>query len=179
MRSYLRGLDGVLPEGTGEPVSRAQTASGAAQVRKDALLAQGPRERADGNAQYDYLRRLAEDLAVFDVQERREGRKGVRAIGVLGNDVYDRILVLEALRDRFFPRSIFFTNDLDARMMGADVTKWTRNLIVASAYGLTLNPGIQGSAPPFRDTYQSGLYLSTLVALNERALALDARPRPI
>ena len=171
-KSYLRGLDGVLPEGTREPVSAAQPPTGTAQALKEGFLRQAPRERADGRGQFDYLSRLAGDLAAMDAAERREGRAGVRAIGVLGNDVYDRLLVLEALRRRF-PEAIFFTTDLDARMMGADVTEWTRNLVVASAYGLTLNPRIQGSAPPFRDTYQAGLYLSTLVALNRGTQALD------
>ena len=169
LKSYLRGLDGVLPEGTGAPIQPAQ--SPAAQAGKEALLAQAPRERADGRSQYDYLRRLAADLAELDARERGDQRAGVRAIGILGYDPYDRMLVLEALRGRF-PRAVFFTADLDARMMGGDVTKWTRNLVVASAYGLTLNPGIQRSAPPFRDTYQSGTYLSTLVALDPRMQAL-------
>src|SRR4030095_1210903 len=115
--------------------------------------------RAEGRNQYDYLRRLADDLATLDARERSNGRTG-SAIGVLGNDTYDKIVVLQALRDGF-PKAVFFTADLDARMVDADVKKWTRNLVVASAYGLTLNPAIQDAAPPFRDSYQTGLYLAT------------------
>jgi hypothetical protein len=48
----------------------------------------------------------------------------------------------------------------------------TRNLVVASGYGLALNRQLQGSAPPFRDTYQTGTYLSTLVALDPHARTL-------
>src|SRR5262249_27703055 len=103
--------------------------------------------------------------------ERSQGRAGVRAVGVLGNDTYDKLLVLQALREGF-PKAVFFTADLDARMVDADVIKWTRNVVVASAYGLTLNPDIQGTAPPFRDTYQTGLYLATLVALDPLTQAL-------
>jgi len=171
-KSYLRGLDGVLPEKAGEPVPPVQSRSGSALTNEVSFLKQAPRERAEGRSQYDYLRRLAADLTTLDARERSEGRTGVRAIGVLGNDTYDKILVLQALREGF-PKTVFFTADLDARMVDADVIKWTRNLVVASAYGLTLNPGIQGSAPPFRDTYQTGLYLATLVALDPRT---QARP---
>jgi hypothetical protein len=166
-KSYLRGLDGVLPERTGEPVPGGQSQNGSAQTNGVALLKQAARERAEGRSQYDYLRRLADDLATLDARERSDGRT-VRAIGVLGNDTYDKILVLQALRDGF-PKAVFFTADLDARMVDADVNKWTRNLVVASAYGLTLNPDIQGAAPPFRDSYQTGLYLATLVALDPDA----------
>lgn len=171
-KSYLRGLDGVLPDGTGQPVASIKKVdNGIAQTGRETLLNQASRERADGRSQYDYLRRLAEDVASIERQEHRAGRAGIRAVGVLGNDLYDKILVMEALREQFRD-AIFFTADLDARLIGAEVTKWTRNLVVASSYGLTLNPAIQGSAPPFRDTYQTGLYLSTLVALDRRTQQL-------
>jgi hypothetical protein len=163
---YLRGLDGVLPEeGTGGRVSTPAPPSAQWPTARDVLLDRAALERADGRSQYDYLRRLAGQLEVLDVQERREGRKGVRAIGVLGNDAYDKILVLEALRDRF-RKAVFFAADLDARLMGASAVASTRNLVVASSYGLTVNPGLQGSAPAFRDTYQSGSYLAARIAVD-------------
>jgi hypothetical protein len=162
---YLRGLDGVLPEGTGTPALSASPPREPARTNTDAVFEQATLERADGPSQYDYLRRLATYLVDLDRREKKEGRNGVRAVGVLGNDVYDKILVLDALRDRF-PRAVFFAADLDARLFGRQALRSTRNLIVASSYGLTLNPRIQGAVSPFRDTYQSGIYLSTLVALN-------------
>jgi hypothetical protein len=162
---YLRGLDGVLPEGAGAPVPAAAGQQARAPDTHDTLLDQVALERADGRSQYDYLRRLAQQLAELDREEKREGRNGIRAIGVLGNDAYDKLLVLDALRARF-PDAVFFAADLDARLIGGAGVRSTRNLVIASAYGLTLNPGIQDSAPPFRDTYQTGLYLSTLVALH-------------
>ena len=162
---YLRGLDGVLPEGTGTPALSASPPSEPARTNTDAVFEQATLERADGPSQYDYLRRLAAYLVDLDRREKQAGRNGVRAVGVLGNDVYDKFLVLDALRDRF-PKAVFFAADLDARLFGRKAIRSTRNLIVASSYGLTLNPGIQGAVPPFRDTYQSGIYLSTLVALN-------------
>jgi hypothetical protein len=162
---YLRGLDGVLPEGTGTPVLSASPPSEPARTNTEAVFEQATLERADGPSQYDYLRRLAAYLVDLDRREKQAGRNGVRAVGVLGNDVYDKILVLDALRDRF-PKAVFFAADLDARLFGRQALRSTRNLIVASSYGLIFNPGMQGAVPPFRDTYQSGMYLSTRVALN-------------
>jgi hypothetical protein len=161
---YLRGIDGALPARAGASVPSARPPGNQAATITDVGIGQPAVERADGQSQYDYLRRLAAYLVDLDRREKDAGRKGVRAVGVLGNDVYDKILVLDALRDRF-PKAVFFAADLDARLLGREVIRSTRNLIVASAYGLTLNPGIQGAAPPFRDTYQTGLYFSTLVAL--------------
>ena len=170
-KTYLRGLDGVVPDGAGAPAP-ARPSNGSTAARKEALPGDAPRERADGRSQYDYLRRLAHELADVDVRARREGGSGVRAIGVFGNDVYDKLLILEAMRPQF-PKVLYFTSDLDARMAGADVASWTRNLVVASAYGLTLEPELQGAAPPFRDVYQTGLYLSTIAALDP-----STRPMP-
>ena len=42
---------------------------------------------------------------------------------------------------------------------------WSRNLIVVSSFGLTLDRILQKSTLPFRDTYQTAIYLATLMAL--------------
>ncbi|MCX2861048.1 hypothetical protein OOZ63_04260 [Paucibacter sp. PLA-PC-4] len=101
----VRGLDGLMPEHGSAPSTSGGAKDGNA--AKDA----GRRsdgsfiERADGQSQYDYLRRLA-------VRQRERDRKvhaggvdgaGLRAIGVLGNDVHDKLLELlelQALRER-------------------------------------------------------------------------------
>ena len=171
---YLRGLDGVLPEGAGAPVPAAAGQNARAPGAADTLLDPIALERADGRSQYDYLRRLARQLADIDRDGKLAGRDGVRAIGVLGNDTYDKLLVLDALRPQF-PQAVFFAADLDARLIGGGGVRSTRNLVVASAYGLSLNPGIQGDAPPFRDTYQTGIYLSSLVALHPEEKELSTR----
>ncbi len=88
-----------------------------------------------------------------------EGKKEIQAIGVLGSDVYDKQLILQALRKKF-PRAIFFTMDLDARLIHPAQRQWTRNLIVASHFGLQLNPTLQGTIPPFRDNSQTSLFYS-------------------
>ena len=57
----------------------------------------------EGRAQYDYLRRLRRPI---------EELGNVSAIGVVGSDVYDKLLVLRALKP-YFPDCVFFTTDLD------------------------------------------------------------------
>ena len=172
--SYLRGLDGVLPTGAGAPSPGAATqGNGRSGAKANTLLDQAALERADGRSQYDYLRRLAGQLVELDQREKDAGRAGVRAIGVLGNDVYDKLLVLDGLRGEF-PRAVFFTADLDARLIGGEVADSTRNVVVSSGFGLTLRPELQGAASPFRDTYQTGTYLATRVAIDPGARDLPS-----
>jgi hypothetical protein len=168
---YLRGLDGIAPGATGRPASPGTTPQNPRPAARDSLLEQAALERADGPSQFDYLRRLAVQLVDLDRTLRKDGQHGIAAVGILGSDAYDKILVLDALRDRF-PQAVFFAADLDARMLDAGSVRSTRNLVVASGYGLALNRQLQGSAPPFRDTYQTGTYLSTLVALDPHARTL-------
>ena len=42
----------------------------------------------------------------------------------------------------------------------------TRNLLVASSFGLQLNADIQGEIPPFRSSYQTAEFLATRVAIH-------------
>ena len=99
------------------------------------------------------------------------------AIGVLGSDVYDKLLVLRALRDEF-PTAWFFTTDLDARLLHAGEIEWTRNLIVAAHFGLALRNEMQGEIAPFRDSYQTAIFLSTQVAVRAQGVyGLPLQPR--
>lgn len=113
-----------------------------------------------GQAQFDYIRRLGKNI------NKEEDGGVIRAIGVLGSDIYDKLLILRALRGKF-PNAIFFTNDLDARLFHETELPWTRNLIVASSYGLKLSPMFQKDIPPFRNVYQSSLFVATLQALGD------------
>src|SRR4029434_1974400 len=79
------------------------------------------------------------------------------AIAVVGNDYYDKLLVLQALRP-VFPEAIFFTTDLYAAMLHPTDNRATRNVIVGSGFGLALHPLLQGGTPPFRDSYQTAAY---------------------
>src|SRR5215467_7256829 len=159
--SYLRGLDGKIP-GAPHPESKADgdkpAGEGAAPFE--------PLERAEGPSQVDYLRRLAAHAREVP-SDPGDGSSGgeVRAIGVLGSDVYDKSLVLRAFR-REFPKAVFFTTDLDARMLHPAEYAWTRNLIVASSFGFSLEPELQRHVPPFRDSYQTAIFLATQCALS-------------
>ncbi|HET7061504.1 MAG TPA: hypothetical protein VFI43_04925 [Nitrosospira sp.] len=166
--SYLRGLDGAVPAGEAteaniQAKSSRQSSDESKDLRKQ--LEDAPPEHAEGRSQYDYLRRLTAEIERLD-KNRQFAGNGIKAIGVLGSDVYDKLLILMALRARF-PNKIFFTTELDARYLHADQKDWSRNLVVISSFGLTLEPALQKSALPFRDTYQTGIYLAALAALEE------------
>lgn len=159
--SYLRGIDGKLPgEGGGGKQQNEKNDKG---TRDDIRELEQP----IGRSQYDYLRRLAESIYRLDQDLRKEREGSIKAIGVLGNDLYDKYLVFQALRPRF-PGAVFFTTDLDAFLFHPASIKWTRNLVVASAFGLELPRDIQRDVPPFRDSYQTSLFLATLRALTPK-----------
>ncbi len=167
--SYLRGLDGKLP---GDGADKKTEEGKKAQENEDPAI-----ETAFGNHQKDYLRRIAARVADLDRRlkncKKVDNQKetvckidGIKAIGILGSDVYDKLLILRALRERF-PEVIFFTTDLDVGLLHADEWKFARNLVVASGYGLRLNGWLQREIPPFRDGYQTAYFLSVLAATLE------------
>jgi hypothetical protein len=162
--SYLRGLDGQLP--AQQPSSDvAKKDDAGSKPNGSTLVVDAKRiERPDGQGQFDYLRRLADQLVALDEDLRTQGRGSIRAIGVLGSDVYDKLLILQALRAQF-PNAIVFTTDVEAIYLHPQQLEWTRNAIVASSFGLRLGPELQGDIPPFRDSYQTSLFLSTMIAV--------------
>jgi hypothetical protein len=170
--SYLRGLDGQLPHGKSadtdtipdrgsgdKAVTRArdQTADSPGDAASD-------RERAQGRGQFDYLRRLADHIQTLDRTLQREGKGKIKAIGILGSDVYDKLVILQALRPEF-PEARFFTNDLDQLLLPQEKTRQTRDLLVASSFGLSLRDELQNAIPPFRNTYQTSAFFATQLAL--------------
>ena len=161
--SYLRGLDGVLADHA-KSVGKAPPKDDSSKSKDlRAQLDDAPPEYAEGRNQFDYLRRLADEIDRLD-SHKNLAENGVRAIGIIGFDVYDKLLILQALRSRFKDKT-FFTTDLDARYLHADQKDWARNLVVASNFGLSLRPALQHSTLPFRDSYQTATYLATLMAL--------------
>ena len=115
-------------------------------------------ERPDGNNQYDYLRRLEYRLREIDMGIRVNGNgQGIRAIGVLGSDVFDKLLVLRALKASF-PNALFFTTDYDSSLKLPTELPYTRNLIVASGYGPSLSADWQDDIPPFRSYRNLGVF---------------------
>ena len=120
-------------------------------------------ERPDGKSQYDYLRRLEYRLREIDMGIRVNGNgQGIRAIGVLGSDVFDKLLVLRALKASF-PNALFFTTDYDSSLKLPTELPYTRNLIVASGYGPSLSADWQDHIPPFRSYSQTSAFLATQV----------------
>jgi len=159
--SYLGGLDGEVP---GDDAARAARAAKPADQAKDAT-----RDRPEGTGQTDYVKAL--------VARIHEEGEGARAIGILGTDPYDALLIIKALRPAF-PHAIFFTLDLDARHLHPSEYKSTRNMVIAAPFGLQLEGGLQRDVPPFRSSYQTAAYFAVLQAVGHVRCALpDAQPQ--
>jgi len=177
--SYLRGIDGKVS--SLQQANTPENTPSKADTTKDIHM-----ERPEGNSQKDYLRRLASDMARTHQMLKNEGTKGIRAIGVLGSDVYDKLLILRALRKQF-PKAIFFTTDLDAALLHPDQFQWTRNMLVSSSYGLKIAShheilqiskgtgnqtkhfpillnATKRTIPKNRDAYQTSVFLSSVWA---------------
>jgi hypothetical protein len=148
--SYLGGLDGEVP---GDDAARAARA---AKTGAASPSAEAGRDRPEGTSQLDYVRAL--------VARIHDEGEGARAIGIMGTDPYDALLIIKALRP-FFPHAIFFTLDLDARHLHPSEYKSTRNMVIASPFGLQLEGGLQRDVPPFRSSYQTSAYFATLQAV--------------
>lgn len=148
--SYLSGLDGEVPGDDAARAARAAKANTGDQSKDPT------RDRPEGTSQVDYVRAL--------VARIHDEGEGARAIGILGTDPYDALLIIKALRPAF-PHAIFFTLDLDARHLHSSEYKSTRNMVVASAFGLQLEGGLQRDVPPFRSSYQTSAYFAVLQAV--------------
>jgi hypothetical protein len=131
-----------------------------------------------GRAQTDYLRRLESALAETDARLRAEpGGPFVASVGVFGADVYDKLVVLRALH-RAVPKAVFFTSDLDARLWAPGETEFTRNLVVASQFGLEpADEGAPATWAPFRDHYQTATFRAVAAALDPAASRSYAREK--
>jgi hypothetical protein len=165
--TYLRGLDGKIPEEKQESDDNRDNQNKPEGADTDPFYPKNlERIPANGRSQFDYLRRLERDLGEIDDMSRNQGDAGITCIGVVGSDVYDKLLVLRALRKRF-PRAWFFSTDLDAALSMPSEYPTTHNLVVASHFGLTLNPSLQRRTMPFRDTYQTATFFSALLALDD------------
>ncbi len=165
--SYVRGLDGDVAARAAAAVDKE------GKVNILALAAgtdAGFKEPAAGTGQYDYLRRLALQIQELDRSLKQRDQGSIKAFGILGNDYYDKLMILQALKEKF-PAHLYFTTDLDAGFLDAKVFRWTRNLVIAAPYGLTLRRSfdggedLQGKIPPFRHSYQTALFLTVLRTL--------------
>ena len=170
---YLRGIDGKIPR---RPDPKEAPGDAKTLEVKPGPLSGEDLERAEGDSQFDHLRRLAARMRSEHERLVRDGKPGIRAVGVFGSDLYDKLLVLQAVRQEF-PTVPFFTTDLDARYMHPREFQWTRNLIVGSSLGLELRPEIQEHLPPFRNNYQTATFLAATVGV-VNAVPKD-RPQPV
>lgn len=155
---YLRGIDGQLPGDQSKEAQRDQAQK--TQLGQDTVAI----EATEGLNQADYLRRLARQMKQDNVRWQREDRFGIRAIGLLGSDIYDKLIILRALRPEF-PDAVFFTNNYDAHFERRDDWADTHNLVIGSPFGGALPENYsQQHIAPFRDTNQTAMYVGTLVA---------------
>ena len=154
---YMRGLDGRLPEDR-RPAEKKEASgpSEAIDPVEKARMAQ-----PEGRSQADSLLRLADQLEDVDRDLRHEQGSGLRAVGVLGSDIYDRLMVLTALRSRL-PDAVFFTNTLDARLAHPSEWATTHNLVISAGFGLRLAEQYQRQVPPFRESHQTAMFATTL-----------------
>ena len=173
---YLRGLDGELPPGTPlrwQQASVNENPEPKGAVSDDWTLLSQAREDAAGAARFDYVRRLADLIRQQDDIHAGRGRslagvfRGSRqpvAVGVLGSDVYDKLVILQALRDRI-PTAVFFTTDLDARLTDPINYGITRNLIVGATYGFSIGDGKKQRLAAVRSSYEAAMYRAVLMVL--------------
>ena len=179
---YLRGLDGEVLSDNEKATASDKSREKDSKSKNTGVNTEQYSEKLErytGDSQFDYLRKLA-SFAAADAE--RDGDK-VIAIGVLGSDVYDKLLVLQAFRNRFHD-ALRFTTDLDARLLHPSETGWARGLVVLSTFGLRPERGIQGNSwynggvfekwhsqiePIFRDSYQTALFTTVPIALGNAA----------
>jgi hypothetical protein len=171
VKTYLRGLDGIVPsrEYFGqESLPRSQRE---ADVDPDS----DPSNRApySGSSQRDYIDRLAQELQRENTLWKRNGAE-ITAIGLLGSDVYDKLLLLRGLR-RYFPKAYFFTTDLDSELSHPTEKPFSQGLLVASHFGLKAGNTIQKSVPPFRDALQTSAYIAVYSAIKDSEEQLTKR----
>jgi len=158
---YLRGIDGAtLSSGHEASTSTAPTSDAAtsSQIAASSKQAGWP----EAQDQRDYVRRLARQLHAQELNSAQS----IRAIGVIGSDVHDKLLVLQALREEF-PDKIIFTTDLDSRFLHPQALPFSRNLLVASSLpleGSTTFLRDSSPIPPMRDVYQVSTYLAARAA---------------
>ena len=166
--SYLRGLDGfVVHKAASDAKKGSDMKADGAGKAKDRSMSADSLERPEGESQFDYLRRLVARIKGDEEQDghTKARRRNIKAIAILGTDIYDRLLILQALRKEF-PGTLFVATDLDARLFQENQYEWTRNLVVASAFGLELEQQLQKDIPPFRSSYQTSAFFAALRSVN-------------
>ncbi|MFO0874539.1 MAG: hypothetical protein U0575_11290 [Phycisphaerales bacterium] len=167
--AFLRGVDGQLPgdrDAEGAPTNPGRGATTSLLPNPIEQPALGASERPIGRGQLDYIRRLVADLRNDIALQSERGGREIRAIGVVGSSWEDKIPIVQAIREAL-PDKLIFTNDLEAMYAHPAFADTMRNLVVASHYDLSLGPSLQRQTPPFRSSYQTSLFLATLLAVEQ------------
>jgi len=162
--SYQRGIDGIVA-GLQSAAQRKSSEPQQKTKGRTASVDAAKVRRPVGTGQFDYLRRLAAEIKEKDRVSKLSTGHGVKAVVLLGSDVYDKLLILRALRPEL-PSALFATTDLDAQLLHPAEYNWTRSLIVASTYDLDLDLPFPITTMPFRDSYQTSMYLATRMTFN-------------
>ena len=160
---FMSGLDRYKGSAANERKSPSVAAPSVDEVVGNLIHRRSPYLSSPlGESQLDYAERLADEIANWEDSQQ------IKAVGVFGNDVNDKLILLKSLRYRF-PSAVFFTTDLDAQMWSQDWISTTRNMIVASSYDVKIDPDDtpNGEIPPFRDTYQVALFRAVRAALQK------------
>lgn len=183
--AYFKGIDGRRPD-----IERQEETSSDPTGESSKWGYNPNLELPIGQSQLDYARRMAQRL-YEEFRGMGWHRRRLKAIGVVGTDVYDKLILLHALRERF-GHAILFMTDLDARLLHHEQSKWTQNVVVVSNFGLELHPDYHGQTRanrtatpppgtfrfcPFRDNYQTALFLACRTALGLREGNTKAEPR--
>jgi hypothetical protein len=182
---YLRGLDGLTARSSRRENDENQKTTAPEDKLKRAVGPAG--QAAEGEIQFDYIERLGAFLEgrhrVWSRDAKPFDPAGIRAIGILGTDAYDKLVILEALRPRF-PEAVFFTTDLDARLWDAQAVRVAHNMLVASPFDPFPVRSPEGgralvSFPPFRDSAQAAIYHAVRLAIAPTETMSEAQPSPL
>jgi hypothetical protein len=164
--TYLRGIDGKLPS-DGKDDKESKRAAESTDKNTRSFLRST--DKPEGLNQADGIRRLAKELQELNTKTQRDsgGKASLKAVGLLGSDVYDKLELLKALHP-VLPEAVFFTNNLDARLFHPDEWNETHNLVVVSPFRLSSpskpkHLSIQFSE--FRDSAQTALFEATREAM--------------
>jgi hypothetical protein len=185
--TYLRGPDGLLPFSAGKENTKQDKSATAGEKQgssPDFFKIENDTqslERPIGESQYDYLRRIGAQLLKVNDELRKQPHeerqeKKIKAIGILGGDVFDKLLILRALRLEF-PEALFFTTDFDEAFTIKSELPYTRNLIISSSFGPNLSEWLQGDIPFFlRHISGFGISRHTACSRSSRQRSGNAEP---
>lgn len=168
--SVYKGMAGILGAESGSaggsPSPRESATTGVLDLldRRRQLTSELPY----GRGQLDSVRRLADAILTE--------HPDLKAIGVFMTQWQDKLPLIQAIREAK-PDLLVFTTDLDATYAHPTHSQIFRNVVISSHFGLALDRELQERTPPFRDSYQTSLFLATLYAIGHEAALVRVAER--